>query len=128
MLSQCVINFKTTDLEADFIKGFLASRLKQELGVVDPSPRISDLSAQNKPETKRSKGSDKEKEKKTEKEKTKSTTKAGKDNFNSMNANTDNFAEQQAMMMRGRRRSTSRQKQPAHKASEFEEDEIVDLN
>lgn len=94
MLSQCVINFKTTDLEKDFILGFLASRLKQELGVVDPSPRISDLSAQNKPETKRSKGSDKEKEKKpAEKEKAKGTAKAGKDNFNSMNANNDTFAE-----------------------------------
>ena len=44
LLCQSVINFKTTEFEKEFIKGFFTSRIKQELGIADP-PRNSDLSS-----------------------------------------------------------------------------------
>ena len=43
LLIQCVINFKSTDFEQNFIRSYLSDALKRGLGVVEaPTPRVEE--------------------------------------------------------------------------------------
>lgn len=104
LLSQCVLNFKASPSEANLIKSFVADRVKQALGLAE-TPRISEPSSDSK------------------QEKAKPAVKKDE----SLTANATEFSQQQSKLRQSSKKRAKPQGGAQQKASEFDEDEFIDI-